>query len=266
MRRRHAGENVEAFRRRLHWSEGGAIRDQIAAWAKSAAADIKWPVLPPQIADRDADIWEPLIAIADAVGGEWPDRVRAAGVALVADTKELEPSPGIKLLSDLQTVFGSNDELSSKAVLQALHALEESPWADLKGKPLDQRGLASRLRQYGVRSKTIRIGNTTPKGYSRADFTDVWARYLPPPSSATSATSAISTSPWNWHRPAAPARSSVGPADVASVAAPKAIEPVCDHCRTADGSLCQASIGGEPLWLHPECVDAYAQADARSAE
>jgi hypothetical protein len=28
-----------------------------------------WPDLPPEIQDRNADIWEPLIAIADEIGG-----------------------------------------------------------------------------------------------------------------------------------------------------------------------------------------------------
>lgn len=187
MRRRHAGEHVEGFRRRIHESEGWALRDQIAVWARAAGTEVRWPDLPPQIADRDADVWEPLIAIADAVGGWWPDRARRAAVALVAEAKEVEPSMGIRLLTDLQIVFGDATEMSSKAILQDLIALEESPWGDMKGKPLDERGLAHRLKQYGVKPKTIRQGGSTPRGYTRADLVDLWARYIPA-KSATSAT------------------------------------------------------------------------------
>jgi hypothetical protein len=97
----------------------------------------------------------------------------------VAESKEAEPSLGIRLLADLRTVFGLRDEMSSKDILHALRELEEAPWTDLRGKPLDERGLAKRLRQYGVRSKTVRIGMTTAKGYSRADFIDVWNRTCP---------------------------------------------------------------------------------------
>ncbi len=62
----------------------------------------------------------------------------------------------------------------------------------MRGKPLDQRGLARHLRQYGIKSRTVRIGEATPKGYERADFFDAWSRYIPPPPPATSATSATS--------------------------------------------------------------------------
>src|SRR5262249_33649127 len=65
-------------------------------------------------------------------------------------------------------------------------------WGNLKGRPLDERGLARRLRQFGIKSKNVRTDAGVPKGYMRADFEDAWRRYLPPSPgrSATSATSA----------------------------------------------------------------------------
>jgi Protein of unknown function (DUF3631) len=112
MRRRHAGERVEPYRRRVHAAEGYRIRDLIAAWASSAS--VEWPELPNEIEDRDADVWEPLVAIADAIGGEWPARARAAGVALVAESKDVEASLGIRLLADLRAIFEGEQELASK--------------------------------------------------------------------------------------------------------------------------------------------------------
>jgi len=151
-----------------------------------------WPVMPEGIKDRDADVWEPLLAIADAAGGDWPERARAAAVALVALAKESTPSLGIKLLADIRQVFGDAEAMATESVLKALHAIDESPWADIKGKPLNDRGLAVRLRPYGVRSKSIRMGDHVPRGYTREDFNDAWLRYLGQPAreSATSATSA----------------------------------------------------------------------------
>jgi hypothetical protein len=189
MRRRHGGEAVEPYRRRIHIAEGTYVRSMIEQGAKGAMVD--WPEMPPEIQDRDADVWEPLIAIADAVGGDWRARARAAAVALVSESKEVEPSLGIRLLADLKTVFGNAEAMSSKSILKALHELEEAPWADLRGKPLDERGLANRLRQYGVRSRTVRIGESTPRGYARTDLYEQWERYLPS-SAARTATSATS--------------------------------------------------------------------------
>ena len=63
---------------------------------------------------------------------------------------------------------------------------EESPWGDLRGKPLDARGLAYRLRKYDARPITITVAGPEEKrlkGYVRADLADAWTRYLPAPKS-----------------------------------------------------------------------------------
>src|SRR5262249_53933170 len=150
MRRRAPAEHIEPFRNRLHAPEGRAIGEQIALWARSVPKEICWPDLPVDIQDRNADVWEPLVAVADLVGGELPARSRAAAVAMVTDASDREPSLGVRLLADLRQVFGDAREMSTKDILAALHELPEAPWADLKGKPLDERGLAVRLRQFSV--------------------------------------------------------------------------------------------------------------------
>ena len=185
MRRRHAGERVEPYRYRVHSHEGHQLRDALAAWAAGIVDDLAkvYPDMPKGVEDRDADIWEPLLAIADTIGGEWPKRARAAAVSLVSAAREAEPSLGIRLLTDLHTIFNA-ELMATSAILKALHDLPEAPWSDLRGKPINDRGLAVRLRQYGVKSKQIRIGEITLKGYERADFIDVWKRYLPSPQSS----------------------------------------------------------------------------------
>ena len=73
------------------------------------------------------------------------------------------------------------ERLSSTALVAALLALEESPWGDLRGKPLDARRLATRLKPYGIGPKQLRLdSDTTAKGYQASDFKDSWDRYLPP--------------------------------------------------------------------------------------
>jgi Protein of unknown function (DUF3631) len=179
MRRRKADEKIEPFRRRLHAPQGARVRLLVEAWARQSHK-ITWPDLPPEIQDRDADSWEPLIAIADLAGGEWPELARTAAVALVAVSKDAEPSLGIRLLADLRTVFADHEQMATKVILRALVDIEESPWGDLKGKAIDERGLARRLRQYGIKSRQIRVGDVTLKGYIRAELADAWLRYLSP--------------------------------------------------------------------------------------
>jgi Protein of unknown function (DUF3631) len=193
MRKRAPSERVEQFRRREHEPGGAELRDRLAGWANAVRAKVTgaWPDMPCGVEDRDADIWEALLAVADQAGGEWPHTARVAAVALVAESKRSTPSLGVLLLSDMRVVFGDAEALSTELILQRLHALDESPWAALRGKPLNARGLATRLGNYGVHSKTIRVGDSTPRGYVREDLHDAWQRYLslPPMESATSATS-----------------------------------------------------------------------------
>jgi hypothetical protein len=87
---------------------------------------------------------------------------------------------GIRLLADLYEIWGTEDYLFTNTVLQRLHKVEEGPWAEWgrKSEPLTARGLAALLKEYRVKSRTVRVGSETSKGYARADLTDPWTRYV----------------------------------------------------------------------------------------
>jgi hypothetical protein len=194
MRRRAPDEHVDEFRHRVHAPVGKELCRRLAAWAGAVvdAAELARPDMPIGVEDRNADMWEPLFAVADLAGGKWPDLARKAAVALIAAGRETPNSLNLLLLSDLRTVFENNKEavrkavpegLSTKVILEGLHALEDASWRDLKGKPLDANRLAVRLRHYEVRSQNLRPDGTDTsqcKGYHLADLADVWRRYLPP--------------------------------------------------------------------------------------
>ncbi|MGB9428964.1 MAG: DUF3631 domain-containing protein [Gammaproteobacteria bacterium] len=195
MKRRAPGERVEPYRRRINGPEGEAIRERLAAWACAVADRVAFPVMPATIEDRNADIWETLLAVADAAGGDWPLRARKAAGYLISESCQSTPSLGVQLLADLRIVFDGQLTMTTDGILTDLYDLPDSPWRDLRGKPLDSRGLSNRLRQYGIHPKTLRISESTPRGYERADFADAWTRYLPsvPPESKTSKTSETTT-------------------------------------------------------------------------
>lgn len=236
MRRRAPNEMVEPYRRRVHAPDGEALRDHLSRWARLIVDDVTdaWPTMPDGIKDRDADVWEPLLAVADAAGTDWPEQARVAAVALVALSKESTPSLGVRLLADLRLVFAEADVLATESVLAALHRLDESPWGDVKGKPLNDRGLASRLRPYDIRPRVVRIGDSTPRGYNKADFRDAWQRYLSAPTdkAATSATPATTASPCT----------------------------SCGHPARADDPLVEAANGHGFEWVHRGCLTAWSAA------
>ncbi|MFE2077279.1 DUF3631 domain-containing protein [Streptomyces misionensis] len=204
MRKKAPNEKAEPYRRRVHEKQGHALRDRLAEWAATVHDQVAeaWPEMPDGVSDRPADVWEPLLAVADAAGGHWPERARAACVELIKAAGEgNEASLGVRLLTDLRDkVFCGADRMPTAAILEVLHGLDDAPWADLNddGKPLTARGLSKLLSQYvrpdntPIRPRGIRVGSGTPKGYYAEDLTDAWARYCPPPpeKSATSATAA----------------------------------------------------------------------------
>ena len=121
MRRRAPTEHVEPYRRRIHAPEGHAIRDRLAAWAAQIRPTLdSYPLMPDGITDRNADVWEALLAIADAAGGHWPARGRVSAVALVADAMSGTPSLGVRLLGDLQTIFTERDMMWTEEILSFL--------------------------------------------------------------------------------------------------------------------------------------------------
>lgn len=180
MRRRSREEHVEPFRRRIHAPEGHAVRRELADWSR-AIGDMEWPDMPAGVEDRDADVWEALLSVADSAGGCWPERARCAAVTLVTATKSAGPSIGVRLLMDLKDVFDAagSDHVYTEDILTALNGMELSPWGDIRGKALDARSLARRLSKYDVKPKSVRSGSSTAKGYAREDLADAWSRYVP---------------------------------------------------------------------------------------
>jgi putative DNA primase/helicase len=58
--------------------------------------------------NRAADNWRPLLAIADAAGGAWPEKARKAAVALAGGEID-EVSRTELLLSDIRNIFDDLD-------------------------------------------------------------------------------------------------------------------------------------------------------------
>ena len=63
----------------------------------------------------------------------------------------------------MRTVFEAADALPTGLILAALIGLAESPWGDLKGKPISDRALSTGLRQYGIGQRMSASGNGHPR-------------------------------------------------------------------------------------------------------
>ena len=196
-RRRRDTEPVEPFRIRKATPEGYALRDRLSAWALAHLHQLRdaEPRVLKELRDRMWDSWEPLMAIADLAGGDWPQRARNAAKELCARQHEESVSLGVRLLDDLKNrVFpifsdneppirtGEHERLTTVAVVQALSAIEGAPWAEMPGRGRDRRAidassLARLLKPFGVGSQQFKEAGANLRGYTAISLADAWARY-----------------------------------------------------------------------------------------
>jgi len=175
MKRRRNDEIVKPYRKRCDKPGLDDLHDRLAMWADSVRdrAGETYPELP--VEDRAADVWEPLIAVADLAGGDWPGLARAAAVALVKSSSEddAERSPKLQLLTDIRDVFNTSF-MKSHDLCEKLRELPESPWGQLELSPT---ALGKRLKEYGVKPR--HTADKAERGYYLVDFADPFVRYLP---------------------------------------------------------------------------------------
>ncbi|GAA2599092.1 DUF3631 domain-containing protein [Dactylosporangium fulvum] len=185
MRRRMAGETVAPYR---HRRDGPVLRKvaiELTQWLRAHLAELERaePAMP--LEDRAADTWEPLIAVADLAGGEWPSRGRAAATVLTAEAEDTgQVSNRVRLLTDIRAAFttlGDPPSATTADLLAALNDDAEAPWQGFGPAGLTGKRLGDMLREFGISSGTIRFPVGQAKGYVRDAFTDAWKRYCPAP-------------------------------------------------------------------------------------
>jgi len=112
----------------------------------------------------------------DIAGGHWPELARQAAVSLSASAQE--SSPIGSLLLDIFILFANVqvDRMFTCSLVAALNSLGNRSWTEMrKGNGITDLWLAQQLRPYGVKPKSLRIGDTVLKGYLYEDF----RRYIP---------------------------------------------------------------------------------------
>jgi hypothetical protein len=204
-------------------TEAASIKARLGAWcaARIAALQDAEPHIPEALSDRQSDACEPMLAIADAAGGDWTEAARKAIVELCAHAQADDGSIGATLLADLKGIFCPHDDdgnpmpeleqVASAELVEALAKIQGRPWAEWGKvqKPITQNQLAQLLSGYSdskdrpIAPRNIRFGTKVLRGYQREQFSDAWARYLspetlvnassPPQSRCYSATTRVNT-------------------------------------------------------------------------
>ena len=175
-----------------HNPDFAIARGLIRPWAQSCKLSLD-PPMPSAFYNRVADNYRPLFAIADDLGCG----AEAREAALALESRYFNDDPGVVALCDLRTVFNmhgpSFDRISTEEAIEKICEVNER-WLEWRGPREDQQPhqltpieLAHLISRFEIRTKSIWPLNrkvlgvkSSKKGYFRAQFSDVWARYCLP--------------------------------------------------------------------------------------
>jgi Protein of unknown function (DUF3631) len=187
LRRKKSDESCSRWRERDGHTEAAPLRQRLVAWAtKDVLAQLRRarPTLPRAINDdRKTDVLEPLFAIAELAGGEWPAQAEKAAIDLCGSGDDTDRR--VMLLSDLKPIIASakehdptKDVIPTKDIIAELTALEDRPWGTWRKdeKPITAHALTRLLEPLDIHP----VSTGEHRGYRKHAFEDAWTRYLPP--------------------------------------------------------------------------------------
>ena len=172
--RKVEGEREE-YRSRLHDPVGHALGEACAAWGAANGMELAtaWPDLPDGVDGRTKEIWEPLFAVAEIAGGDWPKRADEACRALaLGDGSDAAPevTPLARLLRNLRAAFDGQPEVSSADLVRRLYELDRRFRVLWPNDKLAPREMAALLRPLGVSPHKIRFEAGPLQGYRLAEL------------------------------------------------------------------------------------------------
>ncbi len=162
------------------------VGNHLRGWARSTRLE-RDPKMP-ELNNRTADNWRPLVAIAVSCGGDWGVRAREAAISMSG--QHADEDLGVTLLNDIQVIFNGAgvDRISSADLVAALIDLNDGPWSEWRGRnnnqqprPISPTQLTQLLRSFRIQPRSMwrgpRSKGTSAKGYLRRQFEEAWRSY-----------------------------------------------------------------------------------------
>jgi hypothetical protein len=159
------------------------IHDTLEAWSKDVDIPASQPQMPDFMSDRQEDIWEPLLAIADAIGGDVPELAREA--ARVVCDNEDEVGYGATQLAAIRKVVGDQNRITSADLISELWEADALPSRLMEDEEPNHKKIGHWLSKFiqsygGKPARKLRFGEQTFKGYEGAELREIFDRYCPP--------------------------------------------------------------------------------------
>jgi putative DNA primase/helicase len=181
MERKLATDKAEGFKH-IDDEDLAELRRRLARWAQDNVGALRdaEPEAPEGFANRLADNWHLMLAIADRAG--LGKEARQSAIALSQRSDEATLS--IELLVDCHKLMTERGvaRIKSAELVNGLTPMEDRPWIEMPwtGKPITQPQLARLLKCFKIKPKPMRIdADDRARGYELEDFKKALDRYAP---------------------------------------------------------------------------------------
>ena len=166
-----------------------SLKQRLSAWSQQhlrqleqtpAYAEEDFPQCLSSLTPRRMQLVEPLLQLADTVGGSWPNQIRQSLDVIFDEGDHFHLSANRQLLEDIYLCFSSQaypDRLSTAFLLNWLHGQQNRSW-QAEG-PINAHKLSQLLGAFEIMPRVQRVGpRQTARGYRRADFEYPWRRHM----------------------------------------------------------------------------------------
>lgn len=185
----HLSPDVDGEADETVWEDIGDEADDIgrrlAAWASTVEL-VAGETMPEGVKGRMRELWRPFKRLANAAGGDWPERCDAL-MRRVLEDRDLDREEGINMLPPhvmiVRDIFGvwhivdpEGDGFAATVdIVSTLRKYSPEVWGDerMHGTPLTRQRLAKMLTKQGIRSTREGSGERR-RGYERAAFHRAW--------------------------------------------------------------------------------------------
>ncbi len=186
---RVSGDGLQKFRMHAAREAAQSLVQRLQQWAASnldalrSTSPLSVDQFPQYLPSSHEDFAEPLLQIADLLGGECPLQARNALTEVFELHPEHDHSYMAPLLSDIYDLFstGNDKRIPTGHLLNYLNSLETRLWRSWnKGGPMTPRNLARLLGHVGIHSRNQRYSTgDRGNGYQYEDFFVPWRGWLP---------------------------------------------------------------------------------------
>jgi hypothetical protein len=174
--------------RRQERAAAKPLHDALESWSKDPrllnTLRESEPQMPECLTDRQEDIWEPLLAIADSIGGDLPKLARLAAEALCDGEDEL--SYGAEQLAAIRKVVEGKSRITSAELIEGLWEADALPSRLMDEEEPNHKKIGHWLSKFiqsygGKPARQLKFDGQNLRGYEVSELQSIFDRYCPPP-------------------------------------------------------------------------------------